>query len=159
MPLLPASPRPDAIPLPYVRSYNPADPAVPASAWGMIQDFRDTLAAHRLVTCSHCNERWFEMKLVDSVCARCTKTDKNQTVWKFGADNIMQPNFVPPALPELRQLPLIPEFLEVAMRRPAHTVRSPRLRRQFVRDLRVRRRYIAMWLQFLRLHHPGYADI
>ena len=57
------------------------------------------------------------------------------------------------------QLPLLRQDLDIVLLRPAQTNEVPQLRRQFVRDYRVRRHAIIKWLDFLRNSHPGYRDV
>ena len=57
-------------------------------------------------TCSRCRQRWFNMDLPDGVCSNCRKADRGQgqAVWLFSALNNMQPDEMPPMLPELTQV-------------------------------------------------------
>jgi hypothetical protein len=57
-------------------------------------------------------------------------------------------------------LPLLPQNLDIIiLLRPSNTAADPRLSRQLVRDLHVRRGVVSRWLHFLYQHHPGYSDI
>jgi hypothetical protein len=57
------------------------------------------------------------------------------------------------------QLPLLPQELNTVLLRPANTSSHANLSRQFTRQFRVRRQPIAIWLNYLRRHHPGYRCI
>ena len=57
------------------------------------------------------------------------------------------------------QLPLLPRELNIILLRPANTSSHASLSRQFTRQFRVRRQPIAVWLDYLRRHHPGYRCI
>ncbi|EXU94892.1 PIF1-like helicase [Metarhizium robertsii] len=54
------------------------------------------------------------------------------------------------------QLPLLPQELNTVLLRPANTSSHANLSRQFTRQFRVRRQPVAIWLNYLRRHHPGY---
>ena len=90
--------------IPSLRTYNPSDMAVSDREWRLIRDFQGALSQHRMETCSHCRERWLNMKIEDDVCARCRKVDKDQEVWLFGSANAMQPDIMPSTLPALTQV-------------------------------------------------------
>jgi hypothetical protein len=68
-------------------------------------------------------------------------------------------NFLRDAGIVYNRLPLLPEELEIVILKPPNTLGNSRLQRQFVRDYRVRRREVQIWLEFLKLYHPGYRDI
>jgi hypothetical protein len=57
------------------------------------------------------------------------------------------------------QLPLLPQELNTVLLRPANTSSHAFLSRQFTRQFRVRRQPVAIWLDYLRRHHPGYRCI
>ncbi|EXU94986.1 PIF1-like helicase [Metarhizium robertsii] len=57
------------------------------------------------------------------------------------------------------QLPLLPQELNTVLLRPANTSSHANLSRQFTRQFRVRRQPVAIWLNYLRRHHPGYRCI
>src|SRR4029077_10622226 len=57
------------------------------------------------------------------------------------------------------QLPLLPQELNTVLLRPANTSSHAMLSRQFTRQFRVRRQPVAIWLNYLRRHHPGYRCI
>ena len=54
---------------------------------------------------------------------------------------------------------MIPEELEVIYLKPGNVGENPQFARQHSRDLKVRRRGIEVWLEFLRGNHPDYRDI
>ncbi|KAF5139524.1 hypothetical protein E5D57_003320 [Metarhizium anisopliae] len=54
------------------------------------------------------------------------------------------------------QLPLLPQELNTVLLRPSN---HANLSRQFTRQFRVRRQPVAIWLNYLRRHHPGYRCI
>jgi ATP-dependent DNA helicase PIF1 len=58
-------------------------------------------------------------------------------------------------------LPNLPTELDIVMLRPSDNVvrNDTRYQCQFRADLRVRRRHIITWLQFLKTHHPDYQYI
>ena len=58
-----------------------------------------------------------------------------------------------------RKLPLLPQDLEIVLLRPANSSANPRLQRQFIREFRVRREAVSVWLEYLRMNHSGYRDI
>jgi len=57
-----------------------------------------------------------------------------------------------------KTLPLIPPNLDIILLRPSSSERNSNHDAQFRKRFRVRRRHIEIWLEFLRLHHPGYRD-
>ncbi|KID82377.1 ATP-dependent DNA helicase PIF1 [Metarhizium guizhouense ARSEF 977] len=57
------------------------------------------------------------------------------------------------------QLPLLPQELNTVLLRPANTSSHANLSLQFTRQFRVRRQPVAIWLNYLRRHHPGYRCI
>ncbi|OAQ57415.2 ATP-dependent DNA helicase PIF1 [Pochonia chlamydosporia 170] len=57
------------------------------------------------------------------------------------------------------QLPLLPRELNTVLLRPSNTSSHANLSRQFTRQFRVRRQPVAIWLNYLRRHHPGYRCI
>ncbi|EDN09817.1 predicted protein [Histoplasma mississippiense (nom. inval.)] len=56
-------------------------------------------------------------------------------------------------------LPLLPKDLDIIVLRPSNTSADPRLSHQFRRDFTVRKAVVKQWLAFLRVNHPGYANI
>ena len=54
---------------------------------------------------------------------------------------------------------MIPEELEVIYLKPGNVGENPQFARQHSRDLKVRRRRIEVWLEFLRGNHHDYRDI
>ncbi|KJZ68728.1 hypothetical protein HIM_11880 [Hirsutella minnesotensis 3608] len=57
------------------------------------------------------------------------------------------------------QLPLLPPELNTVLLRPANTSSHANLSRQFIRQFRVRRQAVMVWLDYLRHHHSGYRCI
>lgn len=71
------------------------------------QEFLKALDEVQMTTCSRCKERWFDMKLKESVCHRCERHDsdnrRNGVVFLWSAENDMDPGEVDAALPVLTQ--------------------------------------------------------
>lgn len=75
---------------------NPADDALRRAF------YRELELGQVMEICTTCNERWFEMGLVNGVCRRCQR-DKSIPA-KFSAANEMDPGKVPVYLPKLSQV-------------------------------------------------------
>ncbi|EDN05082.1 predicted protein [Histoplasma mississippiense (nom. inval.)] len=56
-------------------------------------------------------------------------------------------------------LPLLLKDLDIIVLRPSNTSADPRLSHQFRRDFIVQKAVVKQWLAFLRVNHPGYANI
>ena len=56
-------------------------------------------------------------------------------------------------------LPLLPEKLDIVIIRPPNTKNNDRIRHQFIKDTKVRKSYIKIWLNFLKENHPDYRYI
>lgn len=55
--------------------------------------------------CLQRHERWFELRLARQyVCARYTSCDRSETIYKLGADILMDPGPVLDHFPQLTQL-------------------------------------------------------
>ena len=48
------------------------------------------------------------------------------------------------------KLPLLPKILEIVLLKPANTAANPGLNRQFMKDYRVRRTTVTLWLEHLK---------
>ncbi|KPM39851.1 hypothetical protein AK830_g6688 [Neonectria ditissima] len=57
------------------------------------------------------------------------------------------------------QLPLLPRDLDILILRPRNAAQQPHVVRQFQKQFQVQQNHIRVWLQYLRVHHPGYRDI
>jgi ATP-dependent DNA helicase PIF1 len=59
------------------------------------------------------------------------------------------------------RLPLLPSQLDIIVLKPARSEKddAEAIERQFKKDFKVRRGAVCMWLNHLRLHHPGYRDV
>jgi hypothetical protein len=58
-------------------------------------------------TCARCNERWFQMGLLNGVCGACLKRDRNLQEGEpflFSTENNMDPGVVPGCLRDLTQM-------------------------------------------------------
>ena len=58
-----------------------------------------------------------------------------------------------------KQLPLLPEDLEIVFIKPKNYADNPHFAMQRSREFKLRRSRIKDWLEFLQLNHPGYRDI
>ncbi len=56
------------------------------------------------------------------------------------------------------ELPLLPKDLDIVILRPAGATSNPAMDRQFRKRFRIRRRVVALWLDFLARNHPGYRN-
>ncbi|KID95690.1 ATP-dependent DNA helicase PIF1, partial [Metarhizium majus ARSEF 297] len=58
-----------------------------------------------------------------------------------------------------QDLPVLPENLDIVLLRASTMDGDPRLQQQFVRNFRVRRSCLLIWLRYLQHHHQGYREI
>ncbi|KAJ3459135.1 hypothetical protein MRS44_015208 [Fusarium solani] len=58
-----------------------------------------------------------------------------------------------------RQLPLLPQDLDIIILRPSNHTNQPHMIRQFRNQYRVRQQHVRTWLELLRINHPGYRNI
>ena len=56
-------------------------------------------------------------------------------------------------------LSLFLEQFDIIMIRLLNTENNDRIRRQFIKDIKVRKSYIKIWLDFLKENHPDYRHI
>ena len=56
-------------------------------------------------------------------------------------------------------LPLFPEKFDIVIIRPSNTENNDRIRRQFIKDIKVRKSRIRIWLDFLKENYPDYRHI
>jgi hypothetical protein len=56
-------------------------------------------------------------------------------------------------------LPLLPRQLDLLLLRPNQSCDEPQIRRQFVKDLKVKRSNVVQWLHYLKGHSPVYRDV
>jgi hypothetical protein len=59
----------------------------------------------------------------------------------------------------LSKLSLLSKDIHVILLKSLNSNEDHRLQRQFLRQHRVRRTYIAQWLHYLKRHHSGYRDV
>ena len=56
-------------------------------------------------------------------------------------------------------LPLLSKEFDIIIIRPLNTKNNNRIRRQFIKNTKVRKSYIKIWLDFLKENHPDYRYI
>ena len=56
-------------------------------------------------------------------------------------------------------LPLLLKELDIIIIRLLNTKNNNRIRRQFIKNIKVRKSYIKIWLDFLKENHPDYRHI
>lgn len=80
------------------------DLAISAEDRVLLQKVRTELMAIQLDECSHCNEKWFDMKMKNGKCSKCAKTNK------WTAENNMDPGLAPnlPVLTEMEEILISP---------------------------------------------------
>ena len=56
-------------------------------------------------------------------------------------------------------LPLLPKEFDIVIIRPPNTKNNDRIRRQFIKNIKIRKSRIRIWLDFLKKNHPDYRHI
>jgi hypothetical protein len=79
--------------------------------WQMIENFHNALDTHKMEVCSRCKERWFEMRLEESVCRACRARDSSRKM-KEGMPFLMTDlnNMDPGEMPDLPKLTQMEEM-------------------------------------------------
>ena len=75
--------------------------------WTNINAFHEYLSKQEMETCARCNERWFQMGLLNGVCGACLKRDRNLQEGEpflFSTENNMDPGVVSGCLRHLTQM-------------------------------------------------------
>ncbi|KAF8641969.1 hypothetical protein AX14_009816, partial [Amanita brunnescens Koide BX004] len=73
-------------------------PAVSLPEKQLLDNFRQKIMDIQLELCNHCNEKWFDLDVIDGKCKKCRKGTK------FQESNLMDPGLRPEYLPELTQM-------------------------------------------------------
>jgi hypothetical protein len=186
------------------RSHSPSPvglrhPAVSNTDWNLVTKFNQSLDELEMAECTRCEERWFNMGVVDGICRACQLRKSNP----FEAANEGDLGPVPDWLPVLSEveemliarahvhvqvkqvqgqqlkytghtvnfmqntqkiyykLPLLPTELDIVLLKPASgMMRDERaINSRFEGVLKVRRRNVEIWLNFLKENHPDYRYI
>jgi len=80
------------------------EPAVSEEQWGYIADFYRAVGKLVQETCIRCNEKWFEMHLIDGVCQTCRQIDKKGGIHLYTPENKADVGLVPGHLPKLTEI-------------------------------------------------------
>lgn len=93
-------------PLPYDTPLDLDSPAVSEADWARLQDWMRVLDREQQYYCERCKELWFDIKIKDGICQRCSIRDREQGDGfpLMSLENQMDPGPVPDSLPELTDI-------------------------------------------------------
>jgi len=100
---------------------NVHDPALPSPDAELIENFRRNLARDQFEECSRCQRKWFNLRVIDGVCANCTRVGRKKKPdepYLFSAENLADPGPFPQ--PTEGPLPELTQFEEMLIAR-VHT--------------------------------------
>ncbi|SMY30033.1 unnamed protein product [Zymoseptoria tritici ST99CH_1A5] len=111
----------------------------------LLEDFQQALDADVMQHCPRYNEKWWIKLNKEGVCLRYENRDRSRLIdgpYLFSAENNMDPAQVP-----------------VDDNANTDNADEQRTTRQFTKGSKIRRWAVLAWLEHLKEHHPGYADI
>ncbi|EGP82368.1 uncharacterized protein MYCGRDRAFT_97535 [Zymoseptoria tritici IPO323] len=111
----------------------------------LLEDFQQALDADVMQHCPRYNEKWWIKLNKEGVCLRYENRDRSRLIdepYLFSAENNMDPAQVP-----------------VDDNANTDNADEQRTTRQFTKGFNIRRWAVLAWLEHLKEHHPGYADI
>ena len=80
-------------------------PAISAREWRCLERFQRAVDDVQREECVRCNEKWFNMVLLEGACSRCRLIDNRRDgIHLFTAENYADVGLVPAYLPKLTQV-------------------------------------------------------